>query len=324
MKTYLVTGATGFIGGALARRLLSRDNRVVALCRDGSPPFGCVVVRGELEDMRTCERAIVEHRPDGVFHLAAQAMVEHAKADPFSTMESNVRGTYTLLEAYRRHRFGTSRFVMASSDKAYGELPEGASAYTEDMPLQGRGPYDCSKSCGDLIAQCYSMEYGLSLGIVRAGNVYGPGDYEPTRIVPSLMEDVARGRALTIRSDGTPVRDYVYVDDVTAGYIAVMEDWFDHSGDGPGTFNLSSKNPLSVSALAEHIIEAARVSGDWRADRFLSLQKRVEVLGTRTGEISVQVLDPSKAKNLLKWEAQMPLQQGLIRTLKWHLDRNLR
>ena len=330
MSTFVVTGATGFIGCRLAEMLTwKRGNRVVALCRDGKPPEGCEIVRGEIEDLRTCERLINETRPDGIFHLAAQAMVEHAKRDPFATLEANVRGTYNLLEAFRRHGRDLTRFVMASSDKAYGELPVGYEAYDEEMPLEGRGPYDVSKSCADLIAHSYGLTYELPIAVVRAGNVYGPGDRDLSRIVPSLLADMVNHRPLTIRSDGTPVRDYVYVDDVARGYIAAFEN---HTGNRPRAYNLAGHSPLSVVELAEEILRTDR---SWSERQWFGWQDQaksavrwyvqsdkasIEVLGTRTGEIQRQVLDPTRADLELGWKAKTSLSQGIEQTLYWAYD----
>lgn len=333
MQTFIVTGAAGFIGGRVAEFLLRRRARVVALCRDGDPPKGCEVVRGELEDLRTCERLLNEVRADGVFHLAAQAMVEHAKRDPFATLEANVRGTYNLLEAFRRHGKDTAKFVMASSDKAYGELPVGSDAYTEDMRLEGRGPYDVSKSCADLIAHSYGLTYELPIAIVRAGNVYGPGDPDQSRIFPSLLADVVNHRPLTIRSDGTPIRDYVFIDDVAKGYLAVYDG---HTGNRPRAYNLAANTPISVNALAKTILEVIDEWSQEKIFRFVrdpaaqavrwymqSDKARVEILGTRRGEIQKQVLDPSRAHVELGWRAETPLRNGIIGTLYWVYD-NLR
>jgi CDP-glucose 4,6-dehydratase len=338
MKTFVITGATGFIGGALANRLMKDGNDVIALCRDGDPPDGCEVVRGDIEDLRTCERAINEYRPDGVFHLAAQAIVGHAKRDPFSTMETNIRGTYNLLEAFRRHRKDGSKMVLASSDKAYGELPEGAKAYDEDMPLEGRGPYDASKSCTDLIAQSYGLTYSLPIAVIRAGNVYGAGDWDLTRVVPSLVNDLVNGRPLTISSDGSPIRDYVHVDDIAKGYEMAYQQ---HRIDGPRAYNLSGRNPMSVLEMAEFIIDVAKtlarspghyVEGSRHyhsMDQYFKSmeargEKTIKVLGTRMGEIQKQVLNPKRAKKELGWEATCDMWWGIRTTINWayeHLDK---
>lgn len=321
---FLVTGATGFIGGSLAKLLLEQGNEVVALCRDGDPPDGCEVVRGQLEDLATCERAIVDHSPDGVFHLAAQAIVGRGKRDPFATLEANVRGTYNLLEAVRRHD-QSLQFVMASSDKAYGEIPEGAELYTEDMPLNGRGPYDVSKSAADLIARSYGETYRMSIAVIRAGNVYGPGDRDLSRIVPSLCRDVLVGQPLTIMSDGTPVREYLNIDDVTKGYIAAFTN---HKGPFRA-YNLGTGHALSVLELTEEFLRMLRQTAknpycydgtptDLVYDVESYLKKtdgKISVLGMRAGEINKQVLDPTRARDELGWFARRDLERGLKETL---------
>ena len=324
MRTFLITGATGFIGGELARQLLNRGDRVVALCRDGDPPSGCEVIRGDIEDLQACERAVVEAYPEGVFHLAAQALVEKAGRDPYHTLKTNVLGTTNMLEAFRRHRFVGARMVVASSDKAYGELPVGRDSYDEGTPLEGRGPYDVSKSCTDLIARSYQLSYSLPIAIIRAGNVYGPEDRDLSRIVPSLCNDVLDGQPLTIRSDGTPVREYLHVHDAAKGYIAA----FEKRGSGP--FNLGTGQPMSVLELAEEfvwtlreIVNRERTSNAWPYGRdfasdiehYVKHQAKIEVLGVRKGEIQRQVLDAAQAKEVLGWEAKMSLRDGLLETL---------
>ncbi len=300
----LITGASGFVGGALAQRLLRRKDVVTALVRDGDAPDGCNVIRGELEDLRSCERAVVESSPDVIFHLAAQAIVGHARVDPWSTFESNVRGTYNLLEAYRRHA-PAALVVVASSDKAYGELTDRSGQYREDDPMAGRGPYDCSKSCTDLIAQSYGHSYGLNLAIVRAGNIYGPGDSDLSRIVPSAVDDIVNGRNVVIRSDGTPVRDYLYIDDAVDAYLAVAE--YLRTGGDYTTFNFSGGQPVTVLEVVNTLRTAATMQ--------LIPQKGVKVLGSRTGEIRAQNLNTTRARTVLGWTPKVSLFDGLWRTL---------
>jgi len=301
---YLITGATGFIGGALARHLIDRRNYVAAIARDSDAPDGCKVVRGDIEDIRTCERAISEHEPDVVFHLAAQAMVGQAKRDPFSTLESNVRGTYNMLEAMRRQGGLHAKFVMASSDKAYGHFKMDQKTYMEEDPLEGTSPYDVSKSCADLIAQSYGHTYGLNVRIVRAGNVYGPGDLDQSRIVPSVMNALKRYTDPVIMSDGTPVRDYLFIEDAVAAYCAVANASF-MSLSSPEAFNFSGGQPISVLELVKKIIS--------KTTKLAS----PEIRGTRTGEIQTQVLDCSKAHSVLGWTPIYSLDLGLQLTWNW-------
>lgn len=337
-KTFVVTGATGFIGGHLAQDLATEwtDNghghhRVIVLARDGEDPkYATHVVRGKLEDLQTCERLIAEFQPDGVFHLAAQAIVGIAKRDPFNTLETNVRGTYNLLEAFRRHRTPYSKMVVASSDKAYGELTLNHDAYTEGMALQGSSPYDVSKSCTDLIAQSYGDTYKVPIAIIRAGNVFGPGDDDRSRIIPSMIDDVLNRRPITIMSDGTPVREYLYVRDVVKGYRAAYDR---HEFYFSRAYNLGTGKAYSVLELAETFVEGLRTLAKdkysingfptqcaYDVENYLKMFEArpiIEVKGTRTGEIQRQVLDPTRAHNELKWEAHQS------RDLKYKLQETL-
>lgn len=305
---YVVTGASGFIGCELSRRLLGNGHQVTTLDRDGQSPLGCDIVRGELEDLRACERLINEHRPDVVFHLAAQAIVGHAVRDPHSTMESNVRGTYNILEAFRRHRPRHATMVVASSDKAYGEMKKRddnqfeTRAYKESDPLEGRGPYDVSKSCADLITRSYAETYDLPIGVVRAGNVYGPGDFDRSRIIPSVIDDLKNERVPIIRSDGTPVRDYLYIDDAVSAYISLAELMENRRG-GMCPFNFSGGEPISVLNLVKMMMSLAGAKGE------------PTVTGERKYEIQEQMLDCRKAYSCLEWQPQYGLKKGLQITM---------
>jgi CDP-glucose 4,6-dehydratase len=224
-----VTGATGLLGGWLVRRLLELGADVVCLIRDWVPQSELVrsrlieqvkVVRGDVRNQALLERILGEYEIDTVFHLAAQTIVSIANRNPVSTFETNIRGTWTLLEACRRSP-AVRHIIIASSDKAYGsqeKLP-----YTEDMPLKGQHPYDVSKSCADLLAQAYAATFNLSLAITRCGNFYGGGDLNWNRIVPGTIRSVIRGERPVIRSDGYYVRDYFYVEDAAAAYTLLAE-----------------------------------------------------------------------------------------------------
>src|SRR5216683_2740205 len=220
-RRVFVTGATGFIGSWLVRYLLEQEAYVVVLVRDWDPQSQLIssgdvqrtrVVNGALEDYATLERAINEHEPDTVFHLGAQTLFGPALRNPLPTFESNIRGTYNLMEACRVHSGIVQRVVVASSDKAYGEaerLP-----YSEDMPLQGRHPYDVSKSCTDLIALTYAWSYGLPVTITRCGNVYGGGDLNWSQLVPGIIRSILSNQRPVLRSDGSYTRDFIFVSDV--------------------------------------------------------------------------------------------------------------
>ncbi len=303
--TYLITGSSGFVGGALARYLLRLvGTRVVALERDEQSPIGCDVVRGDVTDLRTLERAIAEHQPDVIFHLAAQAIVGTARRDPYGTMETNVRGTYAMLEAFRRQKKPGSRLIIASSDKAYGETRTDTDgmvlSYRENDPLEGRGIYDVSKSCCDLIAQSYAREYGLMVGIVRAGNIYGPGDRDMTRIIPSIMEDIRVGRDPIIMSDGSPVRDYLYIDDAVQAYMKV-EEHLQYARDARA-FNFAGGEPVSVLELVNLMLQITNKT-----------YLKPKILGSRRDEIQHQVLNTADAR-AMGWIPRVNLHTGLMKT----------
>jgi CDP-glucose 4,6-dehydratase len=312
-RTALVTGATGLVGSWLVRRLLSSGARVVALVRDWDPQselirsgdiHRCVVVSGRLEDYGALERAISEHETDTVFHLGAQAIVGTAFRSPMLTFESNIRGTYNLLEACRVHRDLMKRIVIASSDKAYGEaevLP-----YTEDMPPQGRHPYDVSKSCADLLAHTYAETYGMNIAVARCGNIYGGGDLNWSRIVPGSIRLVLEGKPPMLRSDGTFTRDYLYVEDVVDAYLALAQSVERPEVRGEA-FNFSPERQMTVLELIQHLLAVLE-----RPD----LQP--VVLDQATAEIRDQYLDAGKARRVLGWEAHIPLQEGLERTVAWY------
>lgn len=314
-RRVFVTGATGIVGSWLTKELLARRARVVALVRDADPQSelfrsGDVlkvhVVNGPLESFRTLERALSEHAIDTVFHLAAQAIVTTAQRSPLATFEANVRGTYNLLEACRLHAGLVQRVVVASSDKAYGEHP--TLPYTEDMPLNGRHPYEVSKSCADLIAQSYYHSFGLPVAITRFGNVYGGGDLNWSRIVPGTIRSLLRAERPIIRSDGTYVRDYLYVKDVVHAYLWMSERLGDAAVTGQA-FNFGTESRITVLELVRRI------------QRLLGYDHlEPDIRGTATGEIRCQVLSTAKATRLLGWRPQYTMDQGLSETIVWYRD----
>jgi CDP-glucose 4,6-dehydratase len=311
-RRVLVTGATGLVGSWLVPVLLERGSEVVALVRDADPQSELLrsgtlarisVVNGVVEDLATVERAINLHGVDTVFHLAAQTQVRCAYRVPFETYESNVRGTYTVLEACRRRRDLVGRVVVASSDKAYGEaehLP-----YTESTPLDARFPYDTSKMCGDLIARSYFETYGLPVTVARCGNIFGGGDLNWDRIVPGTIRSLLRGERPLIRSDGTLVRDYVYVVDVVLAYLDLAEQV--HRDEVKGrAFNFSAGRPLSVLELVEAIAAAVGT----RLEPVLQ--------GVHVAEIHDQYLSSERAGQVLGWQARYPLAEALAQTVAWY------
>ena len=309
----LVTGATGVVGAWLVKDLLARGAHVVALVMDADPQSelhrsGDVdrvsVVNGALEDFATLERAVNAHEVDSVFHLGAQAIVGVAHRAPLPTLETNVRGTWNVLEACRLHDDLVERVVIASSDKAYGtqkRLP-----YTEDMTLAGRHPYEVSKSAADLIAQTYYHTYGLPVGIARCGNVFGGGDLNWSRIVPHAIRAFLQGARPVIRSDGNYVRDYFYVKDCARAYLRLGERLEDATVRGEA-FNFSNESPLTVLELVG-IIQKLMDVGHLEPD----------VRDVAEGEIHSQYLSAAKAREQLGWTPEFDLESGLRETIAWY------
>ena len=309
-----ITGATGLVGGWLAQRLVAAGADVVCLIRDGVPQSELVrsglaervkVVRGDVRDQALLERALGEYEINTVFHLAAQTIVSIANRNPISTFESNIQGTWSLLEACRRSP-AVKQAVVASSDKAYGDqetLP-----YAEDTPLQGQHPYDVSKSCADLIAHTYAVTYGLPVAITRCGNFYGGGDLNWNRIVPGTIRSVLRGQRPIIRSDGQYVRDYFYVEDGAAAYMLLAE----ALAAGPElrgeAFNFSNEIQITVLDLVQRIL------------RLMGSDLLPEVRNEASNEIRHQYLSAEKARRVLGWQPLFTLDSGLDRTIKWYRE----
>lgn len=308
----LVTGATGLLGSWLTRRLVEAGADVVALVRDWVPESELVlsehvsrvkIVRGDVTDGALLERVMGEFEIDTVFHLAAQTIVSIANRNPLSTFETNVRGTWLLLEAARRSP-RVRQVVVASSDKAYGSCP--TLPYTEDTPLRGEHPYDVSKSCADLIAQSYAKTYELPVVVTRCGNFYGGGDLNWNRIVPGTIRSLHRQQAPVIRSDGKYVRDYIHVDDGAAAYMLLAERLAEQRDLAGLAFNFSTHERFNVLELVERI----------RA-RMQSPLSPI-VMGQATGEIVEQSLNADFARQRLGWRPLLSLEQGLDRTIEWY------
>jgi len=314
-RRVFVTGATGLVGAWLVKELLEKGAFVIALVRDEDPQSELLrsgdirrisVVSGALEEFLTLERAISEHEPDTVFHLAAQPIVGVAHRFPLQTFESNVRGTYHLLEACRIHASLIRGLVVASSDKAYGQgstLP-----YTEEMPLSGRHPYEVSKSCADLLAQGYQHTWNLPLGIARCGNIYGGGDLNWSRIVPGTIRSLLRGERPVIRSDGQYIRDYIYVKDVVRGYLRLAESLEREELRGQA-FNFSPESRVTVLELVG-VIQRLMDRTDLAPD----------IRNTSEGEIRSQYLSSAKAREVLGWKPDYPLEAGLRETIDWYRE----
>jgi CDP-glucose 4,6-dehydratase len=308
-----VTGASGIVGSWLVRRLVEEGAYVVALVHDTDPQSELIrsgvldrvsVVNGELESFATQERAINEHDVDTVFHLGAQPIVSTALRNPLPTFETNIRGTWNVLEAARIHAGLVKRIVVASSDKAYGDGP--GLPYTEDMPVCGRHPYDVSKSCTDLLAMTYAHTYGLPVTIARCGNIYGGGDLNWSRIVPGTIRSLLLGERPVIRSDGKFIRDYIYVEDVIDAYLALggAVERADVRGQA---FNFSPESQVQVIDIVRAIQRALK-----RTDLDPVILDQVRA------EIRDQFLDASKASRVLGWRASFTLEAGLTRTVEWY------
>jgi CDP-glucose 4,6-dehydratase len=310
-RPVLVTGATGLLGGWLTRLLVENRANVVCLVRDWVPHCELLrtkladsvnLVRGDVCDLAALARILGEYEIDTVFHLAAQTIVGTANSNPLSTFESNIKGTWNMLEACRHAR--VSAVVVASSDKAYGDQP--VLPYTEDCPLQGRHPYDVSKSCADLIAQSYHATYGLPVAVTRCGNLYGGGDLNWNRLVPGTIRSVLKGERPVIRSDGRFERDYIYVEDAAAAYRLLAERLACDPEVRGLAFNFSCEDHLSVLELVSRILAGMRSSLE------------PDVRGGGDNEIRRQYLSAERARRMLGWAPAYSLQEGLRRTIHWY------
>jgi CDP-glucose 4,6-dehydratase len=310
----LVTGGTGLVGSWLVRRLVENGADVVCLVRDWVPQSELIAsqqiekvktVRGDVREQPLLERVLGEYEIDTVIHLAAQTIVTIANRNPVSTFETNVRGTWCLLEACRRSP-RVKQVVVASSDKAYGDqeiLP-----YSEDMPLQGRHPYDVSKSCADLIAQTYAETYQLPVVISRCGNFFGGGDLNWNRIIPGTIRSVLRGLRPVIRSDGKYIRDYFYVEDGAVAYMLLAEKLAEKPELGGHAFNFSYENQIDVLGIVQKILQ------------LMGSHLEPEILNQAPNEILHQYLSAEKARQWLAWSPQFSLEEGLVKTIDWYRD----
>jgi len=308
----LVTGASGLVGGWLVKRLVAEGADVICLVRDWVPQSELVssklidrvkTVRGDLRDQKMLERVLGEYEIDTVLHLAAQTIVPIANRNPVSTFETNVAGTWALLEACRRSP-AVKQIVVASSDKSYGDqehLP-----YDETMPLAGRHPYDVSKSAADLITQSYAVTYGLPVIITRCGNFYGGGDLNWSRIVPGTIRSVLRGKRPVIRSDGLFVRDYFYVEDGAAAYTLAAECLAANRSLAGDAFNFSNEDPINVIDITNRIL------------KLMGSNLEPDVHNEASNEIRNQYLSAVKARAKLGWKPLFQLEDGLVRTIDWY------
>mgnify|MGYP001567294044 FL=1 len=310
-KKILVTGADGFIGSHIAKVLADKRANVTTIVRDVKKTSNLDVlnlrnkvniIHGDLVNFHDCERTINEYDIQFVFHIAAQAIVGPANRSPLSTFESNIKGTWNILEACRLSKT-VKGLIVASSDKAYGQqkkLP-----YTEESPLNGYYPYDASKACAEILARCYYMTYNLPLAITRNANTYGPADMNMSRIIPDVITTILRGEQPVIRSDGTPERDYMYIKDAVSAYLTLAENL--HRKEIVGqAFNFGTSKPISVIDLYNKII------------RLMGKNTKPKILGEAKNEIDRQYLAIDKVKKILKWQPKYTIDQGLKETIEWY------
>ncbi len=311
-KNVLITGADGFIGGWLAKTLVERGAQVIVIVRDHKKNSALslhqikdkvTIIPGNITNFSLMKRVFNEYEIEYCFHLAAQAIVQVANNSPLSTFETNIKGTWTILEAIREVNYKNFKgIVVASTDKAYGiheKLP-----YTEESELLGIYPYDASKVCVDIISRCYAKMYNLPVAVTRKANIYGGGDLNFSRIIPDTIRSLIQDKELLIRSDGTPQRDYLYVEDAVEGYLTLAENIYLPLVRG-AAFNFSSGHPISVLDLINKI---TRVYGKDISPK---------ILGEAKGEIDVQYLSNQKAFQTLGWQPKHNLEQGLTKTIEW-------
>lgn len=309
-----VTGGTGLVGNWLVRRLIEAGADVTCLVRDWIPQSELVrtrliekvnVVRGDIRDREILERTLGEYEIDTVIHLAAQTIVSIANRNPISTFETNIAGTWNMLEACRRSP-RVRQIVVASSDKAYGDqeiLP-----YNEKTPLQGQHPYDASKSAADLLAATYAITYGLPVAITRCGNFYGGGDLNWNRIIPGTIRSILRGQRPVIRSDGNYIRDYFYVEDGAAAYMLLAEQLALHPELKGEAFNFSNEIQVTVTQIVQKILD------------LMGASLEPQILNEASNEIRHQYLSAEKACKVLNWQPLFTLELGLEKTVTWYKD----
>lgn len=312
-RPVLVTGATGLLGGWMVSRLVGLEAQVICLVRDWVPQSKLLmdaaldkitVVRGDINDQACLERVLSEYEIDTVEHLAAQTIVGVAQRAPAATFESNIGGTWRMLEACRR--VGVKNIVVASSDKAYGEQSQ--LPYDEDMQLDGRHPYDASKVCADIIAQTYAKTYSVKVAITRCGNFFGGGDLNWNRLFPGTIRSVLRGKRPVIRSDGTFVRDYIYIEDAVEAYLDLSSALAIRPELAGRAFNFSTKSPITALKAVDLILRA--MNSDLRPD----------IRNEAHGEIRAQYLNSHKAREELNWNPVFTMDEALGRTIAWYRE----
>ncbi|MFB0544824.1 MAG: GDP-mannose 4,6-dehydratase [Asgard group archaeon] len=312
-KNILITGSTGFVGSWLSKALVERKANVIVLVKTdakdsllkymGTYPKLKAVVRGDIIDYNSMKSIFDKYEIDTCFHLAAQAIVGTANQSPTQTFETNIKGTWNMLEVARVCK--VERLIVASTDKVYGEpikLP-----ITEEHPLLASYPYDASKACADILSRTYFKTYGLPVGVTRCCNIYGGGDLNFSRIVPDTVRSIVLNKNPTIRSDGTPVRDFIYITDAISGYLTLAEN-LDREKIKGEAFNFGSNSPIKIIDLVNLMI---KISGK-------DLKPEILGKGKPKAEIGTQYLSIEKARNLLNWRPKFSLEEGFEETIKWY------
>ena len=312
-RRVFITGASGLVGGWVVKKLLELRADVVILLRDWVPHSlllkenlmnRVTVVRGDLSDSVFLERVLAEYEIKTVLHLAAQTIVPIATGNPLSTFESNIAGTWNLLEAARRCQKKIEQLVIASSDKAYGEVVD--LPYREDTALAATYPYDVSKACADMIGVCYAKTWGLPVAVTRCGNFFGGGDLNWNRIVPGTIRHITRGQQPIIRSTGKLVRDYIYVEDAVSAYLTLAYKMSENDSLIGEAFNFSNGKPMNVLQLTDKITQ------------IMNSDLTPKILNEASGEIEAQYLDSTKARQLLNWQPTFGIDEGLKNTVSWY------
>lgn len=313
-RPVLVTGGTGLLGSWLVGRLAGACADITCLVRDWVPQSELIksglfsevkVVRGDVRDLGVLDRILSEYEIDTVFHLAAQTIVTIANRNPLFTLESNIAGTWNLLEACRRNT-KVKQIIVASSDKAYGDQKD--LPYDENTPLQGQHPYDVSKSCADLISHMFAKSFKLPVCVTRCGNFYGGGDLNWNRIIPGTVRSVLRGQAPIIRSDGKFIRDYFYVEDGANAYMVLAQQLAEKPELRGEAFNFSNELQVSVLDLVEKIL------------KLMKSDLKPVVLNEVSNEIRHQYLSAEKARKKLNWKPLFTLDEGLDKTIEWYQE----
>jgi CDP-glucose 4,6-dehydratase len=321
-KNVLITGINGFIGGNLCKSLIDKGANIFGLVRNISKNTflfyeslsdDIVIINGELVNKELMCRVISEENINVIFHLAAQVEVGVGMRNPYLTFETNIRGTYTLLEALRTHQETVEAVVVASTDKAYGSYGEDKMPYKEEYPLLPKYPYDTSKACADMIAQSYSNDlFNIPLVITRFSNIYGPGQLNFSAIIPDAIRSAIGYTKFAPRSDGEMVRDFLFVDDVTELYTIMAEKLSKDSKNISGEiFNAGTNSPIKIKDLLKKIYFSLGKQNDF--EDILQLMKQNKPIG----EIECQFMDFEKVNKYFGWSPSIELDEGLIRTTEW-------